>query len=48
MGLEINHGWKNGKSTNTWKPNTTPLNKQQVTEEVSREAVPQVEVNGMT
>ena len=37
MRLEINYREKNIKNTNTWKPNNTLLNNQEITEEIKEE-----------
>ena len=45
MRLEINYRGKNVKNTNTWRPNNTLLNNQEITEEIKEEIKKYLETN---
>ena len=45
MRLEINYREKNVKNSNTWKLNSTLLNKQEITEEITEEIKKYLETN---
>ena len=45
MRLEINHGEKTIKNTNTWRLNNTLVNKQEITEEIKEEIIKYLETN---
>ena len=45
MRLEINYREKNVKNTNTWRPNNTLLNNQEITESIKEEIKKYLETN---
>ena len=45
MRLEINYRGKNVKNTNTWRPNNTLVNNQEITEEITEEIKKYLETN---
>ena len=45
MRLEINYRGKNVKNTNTWRPNNTLLNNQEITEEIKEEIKKYLQTN---
>ena len=45
MRLDINHRKKSVRNTNTWRLNNTPLNNQEITEEIKEEIQKYLETN---